>query len=68
MCSSDLQFIRKRRYDVRAAVGLAIGGVVGVPIAAYIVRSLPLAYVRWLVVIVVVYAGTSLFRSATRRS
>lgn len=64
MPTASVQFIRKQRYDVRAAVGLGIGGVVGVPIAAYIVRSLPLAYVRWLVVVVVVYAAISLLRAA----
>jgi uncharacterized membrane protein YfcA len=67
MPTASVQFIRKRRYDLRAAVGLAAGGVIGVPIAAYIVRSLPLGYVRWLVVIVVVYAGWSLLRAASQR-
>ena len=50
------------------ALGLAIGGVPAVLIAAYVVKSLPLVWVRWLVVIVVVYAGTSLFRAASRRA
>jgi uncharacterized membrane protein YfcA len=61
---ASAEFIRRRKYDVRAAVGLAIGGVPGVLIAAYIVRSLPIAYVRWLVVVVVVYAAWSLLRAA----
>jgi len=61
------QFIRKARYDVRAAVGLAIGGIPGVLIAALIVQALPLAYVRWLVVVVVIYAAVSLLRSAHSR-
>lgn len=59
-----LQFARKGGYDLRAAVGLAIGGVPGVLIAAYIVKSLPLYAVRWLVVIVVVYTASMLLRSA----
>jgi uncharacterized membrane protein YfcA len=62
------QFIRKDRYDLRAAIGLTIGGIPGVLIAALIVRSLPLNYVRWLVVVVVVYAAISLLRSSARRS
>jgi uncharacterized membrane protein YfcA len=62
------QFIRKDRYDLRAAIGLTIGGIPGVLIAALIVRSLPLNYVRWLVVVVVVYAAISLLRSSMRRS
>ena len=62
------EFIRKGKYDLRAALGLAVGGVPAVLIAAYVVKSLPLVWVRWLVVVVVVYAGTSLFRAASRRA
>jgi uncharacterized membrane protein YfcA len=61
---SGYQFIRKGKYDLRAAMGLAIGGIPGVLIAALIVRSLPLNYVRWLVVVVVIYAAISLLRSS----
>lgn len=39
-------------------------GIPPVLIAAYIVRSLPLTYVRWLVVVVVVYAAAMMLRSA----
>jgi uncharacterized membrane protein YfcA len=64
MPTASFQFIRKESYDLRAAIGLAIGGVPAVLIAALIVKSLPLQYVRWLVVIVVVYTATALLRSA----
>jgi len=60
------QFIRKEKYDLRASMGLAIGGVPAVLIAALIVKGLPLNYVRWLVVVVVVYAAISLLRSSTK--
>jgi uncharacterized membrane protein YfcA len=66
VCS--MKFIRKEKYDLRAALGLAVGGIPAVLIAALIVRSLPLAYVRWLVVIVVVYTAASMLRSAMRES
>ena len=59
-----LQFIRKAGYDLRAAVGLAIGGIPGVLIAAFIVKSLSLDTVRWLVIVVVVYAAAMLLRAA----
>lgn len=62
------QFIRKEKYDLRAAIGLTIGGIPAVLLAAFIVRSLPLTYVRWLVVIVVVYAATSLLRASAREA
>jgi uncharacterized membrane protein YfcA len=63
VCS--VKFIRKEKYDLRAALGLAIGGVPAVLIAALIVKSLPIQYVRWLVVIVVVYTSTTMLRSAS---
>jgi uncharacterized membrane protein YfcA len=58
------QFIRKDKYDLRAAIGLALGGVPGVLLAAYIVKSLPLVAVRWLVVVVVVYTAINLLVAA----
>jgi len=64
MPTASIQFIRHERYDLKAAIGLAIGGIPAVLIAAFIVRSLPLTYVRWLVVVVVVYTATALLRSA----
>jgi uncharacterized membrane protein YfcA len=61
-----VRFIKEGSYSLPAAIGLAIGGIPAVLIAAYIVRSLPLTYVRWLVVIVVLYAAIMMLRSAMR--
>jgi len=58
------RFIKSRRYSPRAAVGLTLGGIPGVIIAAYLVESLPLGTVRWLVVVVVLYTSAMLLRSA----
>ena len=63
MPTASAQFIRKGKYSLRAAIGLAVGGVPGVLIAAYIVKSLPLGIVRWLVVVVVAYTATMLLRA-----
>ena len=60
----SLRFIREQCYSLRAALGLAIGGIPGVLLAAYIVKSLPLYAVRWLVIIVVVYTAVTMLRSA----
>ncbi len=59
-----LRFIRKGSYSLRHAIGLALGGVPGVLLAAFIVKSLPLTAIRWLVVVVVVYTATMMLRSA----
>jgi uncharacterized membrane protein YfcA len=58
------RFVKSGRYNVSAAMGLAIGGIPGVLVAAFIVRSLPIAWLRWLVLIVVVYAAVQMLRSA----
>jgi uncharacterized membrane protein YfcA len=63
MPPGSLPFIARRRYSVRAAIGLALGGIPGVLIAAYLVKSLPLDWLRWLVVVAVTYAAVGLLRS-----
>jgi uncharacterized membrane protein YfcA len=59
-----LGFVTNPSYSLRPALGLALGGIPGVLVAAYIVRELSLTAVRWLVVVVVVYAAVSRLRSA----
>jgi uncharacterized membrane protein YfcA len=61
---AGLRFVSARSYDARAAIGLAIGGIPGVLIAAIVVKSLPLDWLRWLVVVVVLYAAFTMLRSA----
>jgi uncharacterized membrane protein YfcA len=61
-----VKFIKEGSYSLSAAVALAIGGIPAVLIAAYIVKQLPLTYVRWLVVVVVIYAAIVMLRSAMR--
>ena len=59
-----LKFMETGRYDPRAALGLTLGGIPAVLIAGLIVKSLPLGVLRWLVVVVVVYAAVAMLRSA----
>jgi uncharacterized membrane protein YfcA len=58
------RFVRTGRYNLSAAVGLALGGIPGVLVAAYLVKSMPLLWLSWLVIIVVVYAALQMLRSA----
>lgn len=60
----SIRFIREHAYRLRPSLGLALGGVPAVLIAAYLVGSLPLYAVRWLVVVVVVYTAIAMLRSA----
>ena len=58
------RFVRSGRYNLSAALGLALGGIPGVLLAAYIVKSMPITWLRWLVLVVVLYAAFQMLRSA----
>jgi uncharacterized membrane protein YfcA len=60
----SLRFIREQSYSLRTAVGLAIGGVPGVLLAAYVVKSMELRTIRWLVIVVVIYTAATMLYSA----
>ena len=66
MPTCGIRFIREGSYSLPAAVGLAIGGIPGVLLAAYIVKELSLDMVRWLVITVVVYTAISMLLAARR--
>ena len=60
----SLRFIREQSYSLRAALGLALGGIPGVLLAAYVVKQLELGTIRWLVIVVVVYTAATMLYSA----
>jgi uncharacterized membrane protein YfcA len=64
MAVGSIRFAATGRYSLTTALGLTLGGIPGVLIAAFIVKSLPLDAVRWLVIVVVVYTSAMLLRSA----
>ena len=57
-------FMREGRYERRAALGLTLGGLPAVLIAGLLVKSLPLTALRWLVVVVVLYAAVRMLSAA----
>ncbi len=58
------RFFRAGRFDKRVATGLAIGGIPGVLVAAYLITNLNLTYVKWIVVAVLLYTSATLFKAA----
>ena len=65
---SGVRFLRSERIDLRLVIGITLGGIPAVLLAALVVKSLPLTAIRWGVVVVVIYAATILLRSAARAS
>jgi uncharacterized membrane protein YfcA len=63
-----LRFVRSRRYSVGVALGFALGGPPAVLFAGYLIKNIPLVWLRWLVVCVVLYAAVMMLSSALRRA
>ena len=61
---ASARFMRRGKQHVPAAVGLTLGGIPAVFLAAYLVVSLPLTAVRWLVIAVSLYSGVVMVRAA----
>jgi uncharacterized membrane protein YfcA len=61
---ASLGFFRSGRFAHVPALGLTAGSIVGVLVAFYIVKQLPLTMMRWLIIVVVTYAAVSMLRSA----
>jgi len=59
-----LRFWKSGRFDRRISLGLAVGGIPGVLIAVYIVKELPVQYLLWMVVGVLVYTSATLWSSS----
>lgn len=57
------RFVRARRYDRGLSIGLSIGGIPAVIVAAKFFTSLPLDAVRIVVVVVVMFAAVDLIRA-----
>ena len=63
---SSIQHIRIGKVDLKIVLGLAIGGIPAVLVAAYIVKAMPIDYLRWLVFVVVLYAAAVMAHSALK--
>jgi len=52
--------------DLRIVLGLAIGGIPAVLVAALLVKSMPVDILRWLVLVVVLYTAAVMLRASIR--
>ena len=63
---ASLRFFQTGAFAWGPSIGLAVGGILGVFIAAYIVKSLPLVALRWMVIAGIAYAAFAMLSSAAR--
>lgn len=67
MPAASARFVKAKAVDLKAAVGITIGGIIGVLIAAYIIVSIPLTALKWLVFAVLVYTAIMLLRDGLKK-
>jgi uncharacterized membrane protein YfcA len=63
---ASIKFVRTGRFDVKAMIGMTLAGIPAVLIAAFIVKTLPLNVLQWVVVVVVIYTATNMLLAARR--
>jgi len=68
MIVAGIRFLRAGAYRQRVAIGLTIGGLPAVFVAATIVKEMPLEMLRWLVAAVVLNTAVAMLHAAWRRA
>lgn len=63
---SSVKFIKEGAYPRKASLIVGLCGAVGVFIAAFIVKSLPIETLKWVVMAVLVYTGASMISGAMK--
>lgn len=63
---ASARFIKAQSFDLRAVMGLAIGGLPAALIAGLLVTSLPLDIVKGIVIVVVLYTAYGMLSTARR--
>jgi len=65
---ASMRYIAIGEIDLRIAIGIAVGGVPATLVAAFIVKSMSLETLRWLVVGVVLYPALVMLKAAASGS
>ncbi len=63
MPPASAKFIKEGAYNRKAALSMAIPGAIAVLIAAFVVKSLTLDTLRWVVIVVILYTAIAMYRS-----
>ena len=62
--AASIRHINIGEIDLRIAIGITLGGIPLVFVAAFIVKNMPVELLRWLVFVVVFYAAIVMLREA----
>ncbi len=66
MPMASWKFVKEGAYNRRASLAIAVTGVFAVLIAAFVVKSLPMDILRWVVIGVIIYTSVIMLRAALK--
>jgi uncharacterized membrane protein YfcA len=61
---ASVKFIKENAYAKKTSLFITLGGIIGVFIAAFLVKSLPLNILKWLVIFVIAYTSITMLKKA----
>jgi uncharacterized membrane protein YfcA len=61
---ASIKFIKEDAYAKKTSLFITLGGIIGVFIAAFLVKSLPLNVLKWLVIFVIAYTSITMLKKA----
>ena len=64
MAGASVRYIGIGEVNLRIVTGMALGGIPAVFAAAFIVKTMPIELLRWLVIVIVLYAAVVMLRAA----
>ena len=64
---ASVRFVKEGAYNRKASLFITIGGVIGVAVAYYLVKSMPLGILKILVTAVIFYTAVTLFLSSRKK-
>ena len=67
MAAGSARFVKENAYDRKAALALTVAGILGVFLAAFVVKSLPLTVLKWVVCAIVLYTAVWMFISSRQK-
>lgn len=67
VASGSFPYFKSERYHKYAAFSFALAGIPGILLAAFVVKSMPLGILQWLVIIVAIYTSINLFIEAAKK-
>ncbi len=66
--TTGLMSLKQGLIDRTAVMGLAVGGVIGVAVAVFMVKSMSISTLQWLVIAVVLYSSISMFLKSKKHA